>query len=901
MSIFALRNEDAAGAVAQRVDIWTESILRPYLQKRASNPYTGNKTLHDNVWGMIRLRRNELYILDSPLLQRLRYIRQLGVAHYLFPTTGYSRFEHTFGAVQKASDLFNALKDNGSPRPPPNLEDEYHYATRLAALFHDVGHCPFSHVSEKFYQELDEVADAVRQLSQFYHDKDNVSASELLSILIVSSPATVELVANAGGDFGGELSATGLPEFICACIAGSTKRTKPASYLAQIINGTIDCDKLDYIRRDALMAGTPVMLDAARLLSKLRVAYIEAAEQYELAIDISGARALEEMIASRVFLYDKLYYHQKVLAAESILLKAFDILAEHCSTFHDPVELLSYTDEELLQIQPGTLIDRYGVTDAAAQAAVEAATNLFRRVRDRDLPKRVLAFAPRFRISAPQAIALLETGKTNSTVFRNHAKVTSFLAELEERSDLRREIAESIADEAAKTEQATNVYVAWPSSRRVAGRVGIHAMDAEGQTTSFDFLFAVGRWTEAYTANKVTGYVFADAPSGRIFLAAEMIFARWEADWNSRSWTMAKMPQRSIDLERAKLPLAHVQFRRPATFLRERAQRGRIESVAGKLEQVHRQHNLVAEQLLRGWLWQFPDSDYQESALRIAEQLLIINPHLRGVQRRDFVKRILDEEGDPGLWTLAISRRSSRARSANLLAYYLQEESVELGNPELLPRLDLRTLAAAPHIVVADDWICSGNQMSSLLYSWFDHPERVLSLDDVDDPLSAELQAVLKEKRIRFFFHVGFTEGVELLKETIEQLGLNASVDVALHADQEGYVLSPELFDSVESFDRIKRFLTARGVELLHNKHEANPAKWDAERVQKYALGYGGRAALFCSEYSVPTATLTPIWSFRYEEDGYWLPLIPRPRYRDDVKARLKPLLVGGFLRQAAE
>jgi HD superfamily phosphohydrolase len=92
----------------------------------------------------MKLGKYEIAIIDTPIIQRLRYISQLGPSHYVFPTARHSRFEHTLGVMIRINQMFNAISENQKIKLSRNILNEL----RLAALLHDVGHGPFSHVCE---------------------------------------------------------------------------------------------------------------------------------------------------------------------------------------------------------------------------------------------------------------------------------------------------------------------------------------------------------------------------------------------------------------------------------------------------------------------------------------------------------------------------------------------------------------------------------------------------------------------------------------------------------------------------------------------------------------------------------------------------------------------------------
>ena len=126
-----------------------EEFLQAYLPENP--PIASEKVVHDSLWGTSKLSSAEVSFLDTPLLQRLRQIRQTGFAYMTYPSTTHSRFEHTLGVVLNIKRLGEALiNDKGDKR----LTETDLQQLRIAGLLHDIGHGPFSHTSEEVYGTL---------------------------------------------------------------------------------------------------------------------------------------------------------------------------------------------------------------------------------------------------------------------------------------------------------------------------------------------------------------------------------------------------------------------------------------------------------------------------------------------------------------------------------------------------------------------------------------------------------------------------------------------------------------------------------------------------------------------------------------------------------------------------
>jgi HD superfamily phosphohydrolase len=115
----------------------------------------GRKEVNDPLWGTVSLTPSEVALLDTPLIQRLRYVRQLGVAQWTYPGAIHTRLSHTLGALHQVQTLASAINVAAAEAGEPLLIAPMQIRIlRLAALLHDIGHCAFSHVTEKALAEV---------------------------------------------------------------------------------------------------------------------------------------------------------------------------------------------------------------------------------------------------------------------------------------------------------------------------------------------------------------------------------------------------------------------------------------------------------------------------------------------------------------------------------------------------------------------------------------------------------------------------------------------------------------------------------------------------------------------------------------------------------------------------
>src|SRR6185436_8229338 len=162
------------------VETLASKLLAGYAERINKQPVPSIKEVNDTVWQTVVLSPFEVIILDSPLLQRLRYVRQLGVAHWVYPATTHTRLEHSIGALHQMEQVLTALQSRTKKQV---LTQEERNVLRLAALCHDIGHGVMSHVSENAFKELEYMEDFVLALEDEF-DKE-VKPSEAVAFFLV--------------------------------------------------------------------------------------------------------------------------------------------------------------------------------------------------------------------------------------------------------------------------------------------------------------------------------------------------------------------------------------------------------------------------------------------------------------------------------------------------------------------------------------------------------------------------------------------------------------------------------------------------------------------------------------------------------------------------------------------
>jgi hypothetical protein len=215
------------------------------------------KIIKDPVHGYIEVEDYARALMDTPALQRLRYIRQLGFSFLVYPGANHTRFEHSLGTMYLADVACRRFQ----------LAEDEHRLVVASALLHDIGHGPFSHASEPLMEKY--LGRTHDDIAPFL--KDTVGG----------------LLADQGID----------PEELCAVVAGKHR-------LSAIIHGDFDVDRMDYLLRDAYYTGAPYgTVDAQRLIRHL----IRTPEG--TVLDENGVNAAESLLIARTLMRPSVYYH----------------------------------------------------------------------------------------------------------------------------------------------------------------------------------------------------------------------------------------------------------------------------------------------------------------------------------------------------------------------------------------------------------------------------------------------------------------------------------------------------------------------------------------------------------------------------------------------------------------
>lgn len=231
------------------------------------------KIINDPVYGFISIPTELIFdLIEHPYFQRLRYIKQLGMTHLVYPGALHTRFHHALGAMHLMGLAIETLRSKGHL-----ITEEEEEAVTVAILLHDVGHGPFSHALEQTIVE----GISHEDISTLLMNKLNQQFNGRLTMAIAI--------------FNGEY---------------------PKRFLHELVTGQLDMDRMDYLNRDSFFTGVSEgVISFDRIIKMLNVV------DDHIAVEEKGIYSIEKFLIARRLMYWQVYLHKTVIAAEQLLAK----------------------------------------------------------------------------------------------------------------------------------------------------------------------------------------------------------------------------------------------------------------------------------------------------------------------------------------------------------------------------------------------------------------------------------------------------------------------------------------------------------------------------------------------------------------------------------------------------
>jgi HD superfamily phosphohydrolase len=262
--------------------------------------------IKDPVHGYVYITEAEKEIIDSYPVQRLHRLRQLAGAEFVYPGANHTRFEHSIGVMY----LAGLLSEN--PNLSQHLSEDEVQTIRIAALLHDVGHGPFSHVFEHLL---------VKFLKKTHED---------MTTWVIRESELRDVINGLGYD----------PDLIGKLAVGALNKPGKA-FIDQMIRSAVDVDKLDFVVRDTYHTGAEYgYVDIFRVIHMLDIL------DENLAIDLGALSALESFILARIESFKSIYFHRVGRAAQIMIAAAMEEAKDELGLvdFQSPAEYLTLND-----------------------------------------------------------------------------------------------------------------------------------------------------------------------------------------------------------------------------------------------------------------------------------------------------------------------------------------------------------------------------------------------------------------------------------------------------------------------------------------------------------------------------------------------------------------------------
>jgi HD superfamily phosphohydrolase len=233
---------------------------------------TKRKIINDPVYGFISIESELIFsLIEHPWFQRLRHIRQLGLAELVYPGALHTRFQHALGAMHLMSRVIESLRSKGTDISTAEAE-----ASQIAVLLHDIGHGPFSHTLEETL------------LHQVKHES-----------------ISFQLMKSLNKEFGGAL------DLALKMFQNGYSR----KFFHQLVSSQLDIDRLDYLKRDGFFTGV-----AEGSIAVDRIVTMLDVWQDQIVVEEKGIYSIEHFLNARRMMYWQVYLHKTAVSAERLLV-----------------------------------------------------------------------------------------------------------------------------------------------------------------------------------------------------------------------------------------------------------------------------------------------------------------------------------------------------------------------------------------------------------------------------------------------------------------------------------------------------------------------------------------------------------------------------------------------------
>lgn len=932
-----------AGLTEEYID-FAANLMKPHHKaaKEAKREcVTPRLDIKDEIWGMITIEGGALALLNSPVMQRLRKVKQLGFSSLVYPSADHSRFSHSLGVYHVArcyADEIGRRADDGRPLAPGLEFDALTSSERLdlfhAALLHDIGHLPFSHATEAVFQSADnEFEVGGLSVSRFKVPAmyfGNLALSEALSIAIILAPRFQQFYQKAIRPDDPDA-----PLRIALLVAGAPVKSDNGA-LPELISSSIDADKIDYLLRDSRRCNIPIGIDVSRLF--LRSAFVKAdsstvpegmaenrpdGEKFTLfCVNSSGIDTVEEVALARTVLYQRAYTHRVTRTVERILAKQLFSLLDSGEArglgVHDALDLWRLGDEELL-----SRINQAENT--------EGISHFISALRLRILPRRACAFGPALIEPLLPIKSLLEAGIEVRGVKTSFKAIHGGYAELLKGEHLRgrelQNLEDAVCNEAIRLrnflvqarvpdmpEGKPTVVTILPlpdlGKKQYTGAV----LEPHGEIASAKDYTRIQQLMDAEEMGKLVGYVHSDAAWTPLVALAfrsviydryatraenglqegDLVFAdrtgpqikcfylsRFRLD-TERICRRARIDVQKIKDLQDELTVAGAYDHKPS--LASPYKSTKASAITKRFRDFNGERSWrVSQDSVRAFLGQFPHH------LRDNMAEILAGPN--GITFLGRAKTV--ELLDKAIADIPISDSDGRRylvplspNSGHFVNMLFKQDRQLLGwtfSHSLSEALGRAKVGDT--IILCDDNVSSGSQARSQFLSWYGVPREQWPDDlraeaGIDDSmLSENARSLMAQLSVGIAVCVKGNRAEANLRGSLADLPFGRFL---------GIYAGDSLDHSASDFDalpdELQTFLRTVGSSVLRHARRREPQWVDKpsvleERCEADALGYGGLKGMLVTPFNVPTSTLPALWCPGMVNGEPWMPLFIRRGY----------------------
>ncbi len=901
----------------EEINLFTKNALKDYIPRvdklLKKDGWPQESMLFDTVWGNIEFTNAEIVLIDSPVFQRLRGVSQLGLASLLYPGATHNRFEHSLGVAHIAAKIFdrinksNSITDKGYHESP---ELDLRSILRISSLFHDIGHVFFSHIGERFfksdsYSESEKIRNIIFQfrrkisatLENGAYDLIKINEGELLSALILASPATKQLLELIVTLYGIKIrdaknEADRIADLAACFIIGLPVSDKCA-IIPQILSGSLDADKLDYLLRDSQRTGIPVVIDVDRIIAKLRIVEQERevktavwtsldvnSKPLTLALNFTAARTIDDVAQSRSIMQEKVYAHQKVLTAEAMFFEALHLLnISNSKIFASYDKIYSISESDFLTTDQEKSLSRFGKAED---------TTLFKRgckilsdIKNRNLINRCCVFSEEDLNDSDSSGNINTRSFIDSVFSQGSLESKEFIARI-------RKVAISLAtslEQHEKAEFLEDNLILLSAMPDPSNQDNQFSIITDTKIVQYQSLFKYNHWQSGRDSSMRQFYIFTSREvSELVYLAChsvmlldENIKLNEDAYYKSKlNFTIySNLIKKITNLESDDKYILAIRNLFIIDYIEEKYIHDKISEINSRLDGKHEIVKFT-ETTIKEFIAQVCRcGSNMVSPLELCEAMLSLLDDIKFIDRNIFSEHFKKQLSDnPNLISYNFVAVGSLKDSASHISYYLNDILPKI-QPHPIDKLPGMLNKSPSKFVFYDDAFGSGKQLVGIFQELLDIPktERILNENHTTVELNSTQKDNLKKSKLTFLFAYGKNENTAFINEEFDKLGFEISPQILISNEfPEPYFANV----TSEADRRLKEILQDVGYELLRQKKATSNPPWEDEKLKEFSLGYNNAQLLVFFPWNTPSYTITALWCEGKYLGKPWKPLFAR-------------------------